>query len=237
MQRLKSMSTQLALAAATLMIATSASAAASYGDIVSPGVYFGSGNVNGNWTIDTSNGIEAALRIKDRGTLATVDGSSGVYQVNPGLCNPVCSGGPKAAWNYELSVNTHGGGGVLDLTNVLVFLELDQDASAAVTYGTPLNVLTNWNDNTYWNGGTRVGASPVSGEFGVQQSANPLFSDSGYGYLPGPGLYDLRLTVTDRAGNVLARTTAEVSVPEPASLALVGAALAAAGLVRRRRRA
>ena len=126
-----------------------AAAVSSYGNIAAPGVYFGSGNVNGNWTVgtDTSNPVEVALRAKNRATLATIDGSSGIYRADTGLCNPVCSGGPKAMWNYEFSVNTQAGGGSLDLTGVIVELAVDTDASAGTAF-TLLNVLANWGDNS-----------------------------------------------------------------------------------------
>ena len=54
-----------AVGASALALSSAALAAATYGNIGAvPGVYFGSGNLNGNWTIDTSNNIEVALRIK-----------------------------------------------------------------------------------------------------------------------------------------------------------------------------
>lgn len=244
MNRLLKASRLAGALSAGLALAGAAFAApiSSYGNIAAPGVYFGSGNVNGNWTIgtDNTNAVEVALRAKNRATLATIDGSSGIYHSAPGLCNPTCSGGPKAMWNYEFSVNTQAGGGLLDLTNVMVELAVDTDASAGTAF-TLLNVLTNWGDNSYYNGVKRVGNTPVAGEFGVQQSANPLFGNSGFGFLPGNGLYDLRLTVFDinaagGRGAVLAQTTIQVEVPEPAGLALVGVALCGLAAVGRRRR-
>ena len=83
MNQLSSFSRQV-LAACTLIGAAASAVAvpvSSYGNIGTPGVYFGSGNVNGNWTIgtDTANNVEVALRVKNRATLATINGASGVY--------------------------------------------------------------------------------------------------------------------------------------------------------------
>ncbi|WP_201495106.1 PEP-CTERM sorting domain-containing protein [Rubrivivax sp. A210] len=240
MHGLNSPFSRLALALAALTASASALAVPTYGDIASPpGVYFGTGNVNGNWTIDTTNNVEVALRIKDRATLATIDGSSGVYRANPGLCNPICGGSSKANWNYEFSVNTRANGsGVLDLTNVFAILEVDIDGTAGTNF-TAINLYANWNDNSYWNGARTIGVAPAAGDYGVQQSANPLFANSGFNFLPGRGLYDLRLSVyVNDAGNrgaLLASTSTQVTIPEPASLGLAGLALAGLAATRRRR--
>ena len=230
-----------------------ASAAPSYGNIVPPGVYFGSGNVNGDWTIDTSNGIEVALRAKNRdGAQTTINGSSGIYQANPGTCGGGigCTGSPKALWNYEFSIDTQASGFVVrNLQNVFAQLGVDTNPGPGVNY-TVLNVFNNWTDNEYWNGATkRIGTGPIAGEFGVQQSANPLFGDSGFqpGFDPfAPGLYDLQLSVFENNGGIqgalLAQTHTEVrvgaapaAIPEPGSLALLGASLGAFAFSRRRK--
>ena len=247
MKQLFNFSCQLLAACALKSAAASAVAVpvSSYGNTAAPGVYFGSGNVNGNWTIgtDTSNNVEVALRAKNRATLATIDGSSGIYSTTAGLCNPICTGGPQAMWNYELSVNLRNGGGLQSFFDVFVELSVDTDSSATTNFNV-LNVLTNWPDNEYYNGTRRVdtGLGPQAGEYGVQQSANPKFASAGFGgALPGPGLYDLRLAVyannNGARGALLSEIGTQVQVvPEPSSIALTGLALLGlCGIGRRRR--
>lgn len=236
----------LAIAAGLFGLSQSALAAPTYGNIATPpGVYFGSGNVNGNWTIDTANNIEVALRAKDRATGATLDGQDGIYEARSGICNGngICGGSVlKAYWNFELSVNVRAdGSGNADLDDFVVQLEVDTNPTAAMSW-TVLNVLSNWPDTEYSNGSTpvRKGSAPLPGEFAAQQSANPMFGDSGFGFLPGAGLYGFRLSVYEtgtngQAGRLLAQTSTQVQVPEPGSLALVGAALFGLAAVRRRR--
>lgn len=248
-----------AVLAGALLLATGAQAAATYGALntaafvgsanadYADGVYMGNFIGNDNWTIDTVGNVEVGLRAKNRGTFIPVDGSSGTYGAfDQGLCNPTCTGGAKAWWNYEFSVNTRVNGiasNTTDLTGYSVRVRVDTDNTAATAFTAWTDVTSNWGDNAYWDGTgadeRRVGGGPAqAGEFGVQQSVNPLFGNSlfqpGFNAFTG-GLYRIELEVL-LGGTRVAGTGINVSVvPEPTSLALVGLALAGLGFASRRK--
>lgn len=260
---MKQKMTSLALLAGVMVLATGAQAALTYGNLNTTGftssttvfyqdaVYMGTGGSvqNGNWIINTTGGLEIALRARNRGNFQLVDGSSGTYAFDNGLCNPVCTGVPKAMWNYEFSVNTRAGGiGIVDLTNRFVQIRVDTDRTAGLAFTAWTDVTTNWGDNAYWDGidatdgdpERRVGAGPAqAGEFGLQQSANPLFGNSLFqpGFDPfAAGLYRIEMRVRDGESTLgEVGMNVQVQVPEPSSLALVGLAIAGLGFASRRK--
>jgi len=212
-----------AAAIATLLASMSAHAITSYGDIATPGVYFGTGNVNGDWTISTDAGVELALRAKNRETLATIDGSSGTYSADLGLC-ATCAGAPKAMWSYEFSVNSGA------ITGLTYRLGIDNDPSAATNYAF-VDPQTYWSDNA-------IAATPFNG---FQNSENVRFGDTPGGIfnVDMPGLYSVTLEAYNGA-TLVNSTTIDVQVgpvPEPQTYALMLAGLAGVALIVRRRRA
>jgi hypothetical protein len=75
----------------------------------------------------------------------------------------------------------------------------------------------------------------------VQQSANPMFGNSGFGFLPGPGSYSFMLQVFDKptipsitaaSGSLLTSVSGQIDViPEPGTMTLLLAAVIGIGLL------
>lgn len=216
------------LACAAIVTSASVTAAEIYGSLTQPpGVYFGAGNPNGNFNISRDNTFELGLRAKNRGPgPVLIDGSSGIYSVKPGYCNPTCSGGLKASYNYEFSIHTTNGQA---LDQYVYRLGVDHDASAATDFDF-VNPLTYWTDNA------------LDGVFGAQASQNVLFGNTPGGAFNvfAPGLYDFILLAYSRDDLQFANALAQVDitvqvVPEPQSVALFALGLASLAAMRRRK--
>lgn len=214
------------LAAALFAALPAAHAAETYGNIAAP-VVFGSGNVNGNYTIDTTNGVELALRAKNFGG-ATIDGSSGVYHTKAGVVAGRAANSPRALWNYEFSISTLNTG--TDLSDYMFRLGVDNNPGAGVNY-------------TFVDPTIYFGVDPHSTAFLSQNSENFAFASTPGGpfNIKTGGTYDFvlaayRVGTTDFAlANALSSVDIQVQVPEPAPIALLGLGLAGLLLARRRK--
>jgi hypothetical protein len=207
----------------------------------SPGVFFGTGNANGGWAVDTNNGIELGLRTHQRyPSPANVfnSGGNGTYSWADAL-GYGSSPGDRSSWNYDFSINV--AGTPFSVADFVYQLWVDSDPSAghAWTFFDPSLIPDN----------------AVFGADYEQNSENVRFSGVG---IPGyvntiAGSYDFSLRALDKnTGALLANTYMRVkvnggttgsdtfngSVPDGGTtLVLLGGALTGLGALRRKFRA
>lgn len=163
-----------------------------------PGVFFGSGNANGGWTVGTANGIELGLRTHQRyPSPANTFNSAGNGNYNWADTTGYAGAQNRSSWNYDFSLNTAATGlGVGDFSFKL-WIDYDPTAGHLWSIIDP----------------SAIGDNAVSGIAYEQNSENARFALVG---IPGynntiAGTYDFVLQASNSSG-LLASTYMRVNV-------------------------
>lgn len=209
-----------AAAAIALVSASSAQAQVAYNqDLAAPGVYFGSGNPNGAFAVDTVDGIEIGLRSKISGIFPQVIPVANLYVIPIGN-----------AFNFDYSINPDVGGSEVSLASVTALLTVTNLANGHTFSYDPFNPVF---------GNATNPAAPGA----IQNSEKISFGFLGMGYDPNLNdTFNITLTLTGLPGGDVASVSNVVQVgsglalPEPTTWAMLIVGFAGVGASLRRAR-
>ncbi len=187
-------------------------------NLAAPGVYYGTGNVNGDFTVDTESGVEVGLRAH-------------IYQQIPTAPNgELYTFALGNVLSFDYSVNPDVGDGNASLANVTALLTITDLANGVVrSFDPSLAILGN--------------AHNANAPGGYQNSERLSFSFVDLSYnVNQNNTFDVNLTLTKvpTAGTIsvteVIRQGSGFAVPEPSSWALMILGLGGVGAVVRRTR-
>lgn len=203
-----------------------------------PGVYFGNGNSNSNFTVSQDGATELGLSVILR-FVGPIDPGAGseIYTVPTG---PPPSPHTGSAWGFSFSVNTQYTGGTAVLGNFLYTLHVT-DLTTGNSGPTLDPVRSIADDSGFGPGGTTAGVNLSTG-WGTQNSESPSFAAFLPGFNPNaPDLYQITLSQTSLDGlttlgtvSVFANATGS-PVPEPATFGWIGLGLVTLAFAARKR--
>ncbi len=222
---------------------------------VTPDIIFGSGNLNGAFTVERESGVEVGLRAKLRHNAAGApentfnSNGDGTYTFEAGVAPTQSS--PTAVWSFEWSINSdYDGTSSLKLIDLTYSLSMTSTNGVSIPAFDPINDINPgsgtvlWDhaigDNTTGNGGgTSAGSvgqynTLITNNNVAQNSWKPHWFVAGFNPVVA-GEYTFVLTASDGGGEVASTQMTVIVVPEPGA-AVVLAMVAGLGLIRRRRR-
>ena len=237
------------LAQAILLVATTTAwGSLSYDQNVNtpgPGVYYGTGNGNGAWTVDRENNIELGLRGKVYGQGVYNSGGDGTYSFATGV-SPLNLN--RDTWNFDFSINVDANGtSGLHLSDFTFTLAVDSNPSLGQSF-TDYNPLAIYNDDELALSGQAApsvkvynGNNSTLANYDVAQNSENAKFGLPLSYDPNiAGTYDFVLSAFDKTtGTLEAQTSMRIlvgggAVPEvETTCALLALGCAALGGLRR----
>jgi hypothetical protein len=206
-------------AAATLLAIAISPASADVVDnasLVAPGVYYGSGNANGNFVVDTEGGVEIALRAILY-TVGNITPTGNLYLAPTGLFSA-----SHALWNFDYSVNP----GTQSLAGTTALITIKDIGNGTTTSFDPSAIGDNAHNSDSVNG--------------YQNSENAIFGFLGPLYSPSANdLFQFDFTLA--GGSLQAPLAVEAfvqvgsGVPEPSTWAMLILGFASVGFASYRR--
>lgn len=209
---------------------------------------FGSGVGDNDWTAQTDGGVTLALRARERFPNPTnnvpTDGS-GTYTFSDLNAYSKYGFNNLSSWNFDFSINA----GTATVASYIYRLGIDSSSSQAASF-IDLDPLAVFDDNSFGNSGTGQGDgtdATAATKAGLAAANSIAQNSQNFGWLYGAfdptvnGTYSIYLAAFDQAGRQVTRTDITVvvgaggTVPEPASLALVGVAALGMAVAGRRR--